>query len=248
MSKLNLAFKKLTLKKALEAFALLLIAFGLFGLFKDILLLIQLRQAQADLSKINVVLNKTQTVDNTILNVNEEFYAINEDYVGWISIEDTSMSYPIVLGEDNEFYLNHDFYQKAYDYGAIFMDYRNLADFSDAHIAIYGHAARYQALFGFLNDYQKESFYQAHPIIRIQTLDQVIQYQIFAVYVVDASVTTLDIPASPESIHELIQFYQSQSLYPIDVDVSQATQVLSLVSCNYDLEDGRIIVQAIPVK
>lgn len=242
------SLKAISLKKMLEFLAILLIILGLFGFIKDMILLIQLKQTQAALSDINVVLNKTQTIESSILNVNEEFYAINKDYVGWISIEDTSMSYPIVLGEDNSYYLTHDFYQKDYAYGAIFMDYRNHADFSDAHLAIYGHAARYQALFGFLNDYQKESFYQAHPIIEIQTLDSVQKYQIFSVYVVDASVTTLDIPASIDSIQNLIQFYKSQSLYAIDVDVSQAVQVLSLVSCNYDLEDGRIIVQAIPIQ
>ena len=59
--------------------------------------------------------------------------------------------------------------------------------------------------------------------------------------------TTLEIPATPESIHEWIMYYQSQSQIDLGIDVSQATQVISLVSCEYSLENGRIIVQAIPL-
>lgn len=230
--------------KWLKILAILLIALGSFSLIKDAFLMWTLSRNQSALESINVVLSSPETVESQLMDVNQKFDQINQDYVAWISIEDTPISYPVVLGEDNAYYLTHDFYQNDNEFGAIFMDYRNHADLSDAHLAIYGHAARYQAMFGFLNEYLNESFLKNHPIIQIQTKDAIYRYQIFAVYVVDASITTLEIPAKLETIQDLAMFYQSQSKFSVENNLENVHQILSLVSCNYTLEDGRIIVQA----
>lgn len=242
---LNQWFKPRSLRFWIQTIAFAMILVGALSLIRDAWLILQLNRTKSDLAAINVVLKDPIVKEKTLLDVNEEFYKINSDYVGWISIQDTPISFPVVLGDDNEYYLTHDFYQKSYEYGAIFMDYRNQADFSDTHVAIYGHAARYQAMFGYLNQYLDSSFRDKHPIIEIQTKEDIVRYSIFSVYVVDASTTTLDIPSDPPQAHDLIAFYQSQSKYPIDVSIEHAKQVLSLVSCNYDVTDGRIIVQAL---
>lgn len=68
--------------------------------------------------------------------------AANPDTVAWIFIPGTSISYPVVQGTDNDYYLTHDFDGEAgwlANYGAIFMDYRNKPDWSDACYFIYGH-------------------------------------------------------------------------------------------------------------
>lgn len=240
-------FKPYSVRFWIQFIAFFMIVIGALSLVRDGFLILKLNQSKAELAEINVVLKETQVKEDSLLDVNEEFYRINSDYVGWISIEGTPISFPIVRGDDNEYYLNHDFYQKSYEYGAIFMDYRNEIEFTDTHVAIYGHAARYQAMFGYLNQYLDSSFQKQHSRIQIQTKNGILQYEIFSVYVVDASTTSLDIPSQSSQAKDLIAFYQTQSSYPIDVSIEEATQVLSLVSCNYDVNDGRIIVQAILV-
>lgn len=232
-------------RQLVQIVAFVMIAVGTLSLAKDAYLWLRLVQANNDLGEIKTQSQSSQTVQETVLDVNEAFYKINPDYVGWIFIADTQIDYPLVKGEDNAYYLTHDFYRKAYDYGAIFMDYRNQADFSDAHSAIYGHAARYQALFGYLNQYLKEDFAKTHAIIDLETPTGAFRYQIFAVYVVDASTTTLDIPSDPQQVDELFAFYQSQSKFVLEVPDVEDKHILSLVSCNYDIEDGRIVVQAL---
>ena len=72
----------------------------------------------------------------------EALRAANPDTVAWVYIPGTSISYPVVRGTDNEFYLTHDFDGEAgwlANYGAIFMDYRNKPNWSDQCYFIYGH-------------------------------------------------------------------------------------------------------------
>ena len=38
------------------------------------------------------------------------FYAINNDFVGWLSIKGINVNYPVVQGENNTDYLEKDFY------------------------------------------------------------------------------------------------------------------------------------------
>ena len=64
---------------------------------------------------------------------------INPDIVGWIYIEGTQINYPVVQGNDNQYYLKHLFSGEWNGSGCIFLDSRNRADFSDRHSIIYGH-------------------------------------------------------------------------------------------------------------
>ena len=66
----------------------------------------------------------------------------NEDVVAWVYVPNTKINYPVVKGRDNEYYLTRDFDGDAgwlANYGAIFMDYRNSANFQDEGNFIYGH-------------------------------------------------------------------------------------------------------------
>lgn len=66
----------------------------------------------------------------------------NADCIGWLSIDDTDISYPVVQGEDNEFYLHHDFYKKNAICGAIFLDYRNDVNRMQEHLIRRNHFMR----------------------------------------------------------------------------------------------------------
>ena len=63
----------------------------------------------------------------------------NRDVIGWISIPGTSIEYPVVRTDDNEFYLNHNILKEESKHGAIFMDFRNADRGQQKHIILYGH-------------------------------------------------------------------------------------------------------------
>ena len=86
----------------------------------------------------------------------------NEDICGWIVLDGTSIDFPIVQGGDNLEYLNKNAYGEPAVYGAIFLDTRNQADFSDPFSLLYGHHMNDGNMFGDIDLYERESFFQNH--------------------------------------------------------------------------------------
>lgn len=68
------------------------------------------------------------------------------------------MDYPVVQGEDNEYYLHHTFRREANKAGSIFLDYRNRADFTEQCVIIYGHNMKDGSMFSNLKKYQDNAF------------------------------------------------------------------------------------------
>ena len=58
---------------------------------------------------------------------------VNSDVLGWILIPGTNLSYPLLQGDDNQYYLNHTWRKSYNSVGAIFMECRNSADLSLQH-------------------------------------------------------------------------------------------------------------------
>ena len=61
----------------------------------------------------------------------------NDQIKAWIIVPDTNISYPIVQGTDNDYYLHHTFGKQENYAGAVFIDYHNKPDFSDNNTLIY---------------------------------------------------------------------------------------------------------------
>ncbi len=102
----------------------------------------------------------------------------NSDIVGWIEIEDTDISYPVLQGDDNEYYLDHN-YQKKYSVnGSIFLDKDYSWEPLSSNLMIYGHHTMFEDLL----KYKKESFYKSHPTIRFTTNTEDINYKIISVF------------------------------------------------------------------
>ena len=76
---------------------------------------------------------------------------INPDYVGWITIDNTSIDYPVVQGIDNHKYLNTTFTGERYRAGTIFMDYRIKNGFDSTLVLLHGHNMRDGTMFAGLN-------------------------------------------------------------------------------------------------
>lgn len=177
----------------------------------------------------------------------------NNDLAGWLSIEHTSIDYPVMYKEgDSEFYLSHNFEKKEDASGLLTLDKRcNLNDNGGQYI-IYGHNMRIGTMFGELLNYKRESFYKSHKIICFDTLYEKNTYEIVAVFLSKRYYESDDtfkfynyIQFSSED--EFEYFHDSikqMSIYPIKATASYGDTFLSLVTCEYSQDNGRFVVIA----
>lgn len=234
-------------------FLLIIVALGFFGwdyyvTYKSKAIseeLIDINQKIIDELPPQDDLSEEEILQLRLDRLNQEYLGRNEDYIGWITIDGTVINYPIVQANDNDFYLRRSFKKERLQHGSIFMDYRNESTFSDHQTVLYGHAMLDGLMFRALDKYKNKSFFDEHQTIEIRTLTGYRTYRIFAAYLVDATQQGLDIPANNIEIETLLTRFKGQSRYATNTDTSDVDHILTLVSCNYDIDDGRIIVHAV---
>lgn len=107
---------------------------------------------------------------------------INKDVFGWIMIPDTTISYPLLQGGDNSYYLNHSWEGSWNPVGSIYLDYRNAQDFSDFHTIIYGHRMYNDSMFNSLQHYKDADYLEEHPYVYVLHEEGVLRYRVFSAY------------------------------------------------------------------
>ena len=63
----------------------------------------------------------TPVVSEKMLKV-KELKQENNDIVGWLEIDGTNISYPVLQGDDNDYYLKHNYKHEYISTGSIFLD------------------------------------------------------------------------------------------------------------------------------
>lgn len=179
-------------------------------------------------------------------------YQENSDLVGWLSIEGTSINYPVTQREDDEYYLHHDFYGEDSRYGCLYVKNQADVDTPGTNFIIYGHNMKDGSMFGELDLYRKESFWREHPGISFDTLYEERTYEIIAVF-------RSQVYQPDQEVFKYYQFYQAEdqeefsrfyenikelSLYDTGVTATFGDSFLTLSTCSYHVKDGRFVVVA----
>ncbi len=105
---------------------------------------------------------------------------VNDDVVAWIDFPGQEISYPVVQGDDNDYYLNHTFGNTRNIAGSIFQDARNKGMMTDENTIIYGHNMKNGTMFGLLKKYREKTYLDRFPYFDIYTPDGVYRCRIFA--------------------------------------------------------------------
>jgi len=176
----------------------------------------------------------------------EALKTANEDVIAWISIPDTKISYPVLQGDDNDYYLNHTWNKKRNGAGSIFMEYRNNPDFSDFNTIIYGHRMEGESMFHGLHYYEEQEYYEAHKDVYIRTSEGVFCYKIFAAY--EGSVTGDSFRLGFSEIEtrlDFIEYCKDNSFIESDIEVDENSQIITLSTCMERGHDTRFVVHAV---
>lgn len=178
----------------------------------------------------------------------EALKAINPDGVGYLYIPSVDIRLPIVKPTNNWYYLTHAFDKTENSGGAPFIDYRINGGLDATNLIIYGHNMSNGGMFHNLSKYSDSEFYKKdnNNMIYIYSENTIREYKIFAYYITPSGSDTYSFNFSNTSgLREYAQKMKAKSAYETGVDVSNATQVLTLSTCVSSYTDKRIIIQAV---
>lgn len=171
---------------------------------------------------------------------------VNREVIGWISIPNTEISYPLLRTEDNDYYLNRTWKKDWSSVGSIFMDCRVSPDFSDFNTIIYGHRMRNGSMFGGLKYYGDSSYWQEHPSVYIVNDEGVHRYDIFAAYEAGTSAISDGLGISEDAEkQEFIQYSLECSAIDTGIIPTKQDHILTLVTCTGRGYATRWVVQAV---
>lgn len=170
--------------------------------------------------------------------------AENPDCVGWLTIPDTGIDYPVMHTPDTpEHYLRRDFYGESASGGTPFLDGRNLAEAENQNLIVYGHNMMDGSMFKPLISYLEPSFQETHKEIYLELSEKQYRYELVTVLETNTQCslyqyTDLSDPATESDFRAAI-------LKETDLDgVHQAPGYLTLSTCNNGGGNSRVLVIA----
>lgn len=166
-------------------------------------------------------------------------YAVNEDVKGYIWIPGTEIKTVVVQGDDNKYYLNHNFYGKAV-LGIPFIDYRAelTAESQSMNVTVYGHDAANGAYFAYLKNYKNIEYYRKNPLVRFDTAYGRTTYKIIAACLVEVDKDLPDyfgyhnyIDMTEAEYNRFLTELDRRSFFNTTVDVEYGDQFITLSTC-----------------
>lgn len=176
----------------------------------------------------------------------EVLKSINDDFVSWIYYEPLEISYPVVRGNDNDYYTGYTFEGEKNSSGAIFMDFLNKPDYSNYNTIIYGHNMRNGTMFGSLKTLlSDEEIVKGDPYFYVFTEDKAYMYEIFAVYITDASSHTYDLIEDEEGQQTYLEYVNKTATYRSEREVTASDRIVTLSTCHGLHSNNRTVVHGV---
>ena len=199
------------------------------------------------------ITNELVQVQSEFVEKVKELQQENTDIKGWIRIEDTKINYPILQSNNNYYYLTHNYKKEKSSYGSIFINSNCNIKNSNANVIIYGHDMKDGQMFQDLIKYQEKLFYEQHPIIKIASEESEEEYEIIATF--KSRVFYKD----EKNVFRYYQYYDFENeskyneyinnckkiqLYDTGRTATYGEQLITLITCEYSQENGRMVVVA----
>ena len=170
--------------------------------------------------------------------------AENPDCVGWLTIPDTGIDYPVMhTPEDPEHYLRRDFYGNSANGGTPFLDGRNAAQVEGQNLILYGHNMMDGSMFKPLMNYLEPNYRETHKDIFLEIAGKQYHYELLTVVETNTQCslyqyTGLNDPATESE-------FRAALLKETELEVvHQAPSYLTLSTCDDQGGDSRVLVIA----
>ena len=176
---------------------------------------------------------------------------INSDFTGWIKIPGTNIDYPVMYTPDDpQKYLHLSFYGKYAWCGLPFVDAKCEISPNSDNIIIYAHHMKDGSMFQNLVNYVDSDYYYEHNTILFDTLWNYGQYKIIAVVKTTVSSNNswrFDKCINFDTEEQFLEFYEyakENSLYDTGVTAEYGDKFITLSTCEYSQNNGRLVVIA----
>ncbi len=195
----------------------------------------------------------TYSEDKDYLAEYYELYQQNNDMVGWIKVDDTNINYPVMQSIDEpNFYLKHKFDKTYSAYGCPYVQENCDVQKPSDNIIIYGHHMNDGSMFTGLMKFTDKSFWENHKTIEFDTLTDQNQYEVIAVFKTVVYTDSEDSfkyyeftdAENEEEFNEYVAKCKELSLYDTDVTAEYGDKLISLSTCEYSHNNGRLVVVA----
>lgn len=180
-------------------------------------------------------------------------YAKNDEFAGWVKIPGTLVDYPVMKPkEDNNYYLTRGPEGTKSKYGAVFLDMGTDLFNQKGNYILYGHYFRDGSMFGTLTYYKDESYWKEHPLIEFDTIYEEGTYEIISVFLsqvyrknddVFKYYKYVDITSEKDFTHYVTEV-KKLSLYDTGKSAEYGEPLITLSTCDYWTENGRLVVVA----
>ena len=184
----------------------------------------------------------------------KEIYEMNDHVVGWIKMEGTKMDYPVMqTPNDPNFYLYRDFDKNNSKRGSIYA--REVCDINEPsdNITIFGHNMADGSMFACLSNYTSKYAWENNSLIFFDTLTEYHTYKIFAVFKTSANIGQgfsyhQFVDAENEAqFNEFVSTCKQLSFYDTGITPVYGDKLICLSTCEYTLDNGRLVVAAVRI-
>lgn len=180
----------------------------------------------------------------------DEMHDINSDYAFWLNMMCLEQEYPVCFSKsgDEYFYLLHDFYGNENSNGCICLS-KNCGIRSENFI-LYGHCMHNGQMFGSLHKYLNEDWAKDNRLMAIYMEDEYRYYEVVSVFTCDINKKPFDWErytdfTSPGMGIRYGQLAKDASFIDFGYDPqAHADRFITLVTCEYTHNDGRLIIVA----
>ena len=192
---------------------------------------------------------KVELDEGRILPELREIYKLNNDLVGWLTIPDSNVDYPVVQSEDNDFYLTHDFYGEENNNGQIILDNRCDPYTPSYNLVISGHNMLNGTMFARILYYSSSNFWKYHKVVEFDTLMERKRYVVFAAfYSADYDEDeegfrySADIQYRQDA-EQWLKDIEENRIYNTGIDAEFGDEFITLTTCTtQNRQDGRFVV------
>lgn len=193
-----------------------------------------------------------------------QLYELNDDTIGWLTIDDTNIDYPVMQSmEDEEYYLERGFDKEYNSNGCLIMDTDSVVgsgtkdnDYADGtlpstNLIIHGHHMKNGEMFGNLDKYKDVKYFKDHRTIEFSSLYENREYEICAVFLSQVYLKTqTDVfkfynffqADTEEEFNDFYDNIKKLSLYDTGVTAKYGDEFITLSVCAYHVENGRLVV------